>query len=439
MDWSLTLTVIIGGLLLLMMLGMPIAFTFLLVTSIGVLLLQGGGDAFQQVVIGMISSVTSFALVPIPLFIFMGSILWHTNLGRQAVDALDKLLGRLPGRLALLTMASGGVFSALSGSTMANTAMLGKMLMPEMLERRYARELSMGPIMAAGGLAMMIPPSALAVVLASIAKLSIAKVLIAAIIPGVLMAVGYTAYIVGRCMLDPKAAPQYETTLATWREAGAALLRDLLPLGIIILAVTGLIVWGVATPTEAAATGALSSLFLAAIYRRLTFRLLKDALYDSLRITVMTFAVLATASGFSQILAYSGASTGLLGAVFSLEVSPVLVVIAMMLLVLVMGCFMDQVAIMLITLPFFMPIINSLGYDPIWFAILMLVNLETALMTPPLGLLLVVMKGVAPPGTTFNEIFRAAVPFVVVNILIIGLLIAFPGIVTATVSRAASN
>tara|TARA_R110000751_G_scaffold95381_7_gene186493 strand:+ start:6204 stop:7523 length:1320 start_codon:yes stop_codon:yes gene_type:complete len=434
MEWLFTFCAILGGLLILMMIGMPIAFAFLLVTSVGVFLLQGGGNAFQQQIISMISSVSSFALVPIPLFILMGTVLWHSNIGKQAIEALDKLLGRLPGRLSLLTMASGSVFSALSGSTMANTALLGKLLLPQMEQRGYSRDLSMGPIMAAGGLAMMIPPSAIAVVLASIAKLSIAKILIAAIIPGLMMAAGYVLYIVVRSMADSKAAPAGSETLSTWSEALSAMARNLLPLGIIIFSVTGLIILGIATPTEAAAMGALSSFLLAALYRRLSVRMMIDSLMDTMRISIMMFAILAGALGFSQILAYSGATTGLLGAVFSWDVQPTLVIVSMMLVVLVLGCFMDQIAIMLITFPFFLPIINSLGYNPIWFAILMLINLETALMTPPLGLLLVIMKGAAPADTSFGDIYKAALPFVVINILVIALLIAFPEMITIPIA-----
>lgn len=435
MDWLATFCIILGGLLFLMMVGMPIAFAFLLITAAGVLVLQGGGAAFQQLIISMISSVSSFALVPIPLFILMGAVLWHSDLGKQAIDALDKLLGRLPGRLSLLTMASGSVFSALSGSTMANTAMLGKLLLPQMEERGYRRDLSMGPIMAAGGLAMMIPPSAIAVVLASIAKLSIAKILVAAIIPGLMMALGYVLYIVGRSLADRSSAPAgHDEEVATWFEALSAMAKSLLPLGIVVFAVTGLIVLGIATPTEAAAMGALSSIFLAALYRRLSIRMMRHSLYDTLRISVMTFAILAGALGFSQILAYSGATTGMLSAVFSLDVQPTLIVVAMMAVVLVLGCFMDQIAIMLITFPFFLPIIHSLGYDPIWFAILMLINLETALMTPPLGLLLVIMKGAAPADTSFGEIYKAALPFVLINIAVLGILIAFPDVITAPIS-----
>jgi tripartite ATP-independent transporter DctM subunit len=434
MDWIVPLFGILGSVLLLMAIGVPVAFAFFIVTAGGVFVFQGGGMAFQQFVLNMSSSVSSFSLVPIPLFIFMGAVLWHTKLGQQAVDALEKWLGRVPGRLSLLSVGSGTVFSALSGSTMANTAMLGSLLMPEMRRRGYSKALSAGPIMASGGLAMMIPPSALAVILASIGKISVAKVLVAAIIPGIMMAVAYAAYIVVRAWLRPEEAPAYEVAATTWRDRIVSLVRDLLPLGLIVFAVTGLIVVGVATPTESAALGALSSVLLAAFYGRLSFDLLRKALLDSLGVTVMTFAIMAAATGFSQILAFSGATRGLLETVLGFDVSPLMLVIGMQIVVLILGCFMEQIAIMLITLPIFIPIVIGLALDPVWFAIIMLVNLETALMTPPFGLLLFVMKGVAPKDVSFTDLYWSALPFILCNILVMALLIAFPQLVTFTVS-----
>jgi tripartite ATP-independent transporter DctM subunit len=434
LTWYVSLSLILGGVVFVMALGVPVAFAFLIVTAIGVYALQGGGGAFLQLILSIYSSVSSYALVPIPLFILMGVVLWHSNIGQQAVDAIDKWIGRVPGRLSLLTIASGSVFSALSGSTMANTAMLGSLLMPQMTKRGYSRGMSMGPIMAGGGLAMMIPPSALAVILASIGKISIAKVLIAAIVPGVLMAVLYTIYIVTRAVRRPHEAPTYAIPATTTGAKLLAVAKYLLPLGLIIFSVSGLIVLGVATPNEAAALGAISSLLLAAAYRKLTWSLLKKSLLDSVKITAMTFAIMAAATGFSQILAFSGATRGLLDAVLGLQVSPIVLVIGMNLIVFFLGCFMDQIAIMLITLPIFMPIINSLGLDPVWFAIIMLVNLETALMTPPFGLLLFIMKGVAPPDTTFAQIYASAMPYVLLNILAMTVLIAFPSLVSGVLA-----
>ena len=430
MEWVAALVLIIGGSLFLMGLGVPVAFSFFLVSLLGVAILQGGGRAFHQLVLSIYSSVGTFTLAPVPLFVLMGEVLWHSRLGQQALDAIDKCMGRMPGRLSVLTVAAGTVFSALSGSTMANTAMLGTFMMPELERRGYARSIAIGPIMASGGLAMMIPPSALAVILASVANLSIAKILVAAIVPGLMMAALYVVYIVGRCFAQPSIAPTYDVRVVPWSERLSAVVRNLLPLGFIIFLVSGLIVLGVATPTESAALGALGSFVLAAVYRRLNWEMIKKAVSGSMRITVMMFAIMAAAIGFSQLLAYSGATRGLLEWVLSADVSPLALIIAMQVVVLVLGCFMEQIAIMLITLPIFMPLVSKLGFDPIWFGVLMLVNLETALMTPPFGLLLFVIKGVAPKGTTMKEIYLSGAPFVIANILVTAILIAYPELIT---------
>ena len=205
MEWWLLLIVILGGLILLLVTGMPVAICFILINLVGVLILQGGGRPFHSVILSMYSSVNSFVLLPVPLFILMGEILWHSRIAFRAINVLDSLLGRTPGRLSILTVLSGTVFSSLSGSTMANTAVLGTMLLPDMEKRGYKRPMSIGPILASGGLAWVIPPSALAVILAAIAKLSIGRMLIAAMIPGLIMAVLYMAYIVVRCQ-DPARA-----------------------------------------------------------------------------------------------------------------------------------------------------------------------------------------------------------------------------------------
>lgn len=432
MDWIFPLSAILGGLLLVMALSVPIAFSFLLVTIIGAFLLQGSG-ALHQLTLSIVSSIGSFSVVAIPLFVLMGVILWHSRLGEEALDALDKCMGRLPARMSFLTIGAGSVFSALSGSTMANTAMLGTMLYPDLRRRGYAHDLSAGVIIASGGLAMMIPPSALAVILAAIGKISVAKVLIGAIIPGLMMAGLYAVYIVGRAILSPGAAPYYAVDPTPWRAKILAIARDIAPLGLIVFSVTGLIVLGTATPTEAAALGSISSLLLVTLKGRMSWKLLQDSLVETMQITVMAFAIIGMATAFTQILAYSGASSGLLKSILGLDVSPLLLIILMQVIVFLLGCFMEQIAIMLITLPLFLPIILAAGYDPVWFGILMLVNLETALMTPPLGLLLMVMKGIAP-DLTFARITLAVVPFVICNIIVMALLIAYPELVTSVLS-----
>jgi tripartite ATP-independent transporter DctM subunit len=429
MEWWLILLIIFGALIALLAAGVPVAFAFLIINIAGAAILQGGAGGFQQLIHSIYGSVTSFSLLPIPLFVLMGEILWQTNIAARALSALDKLLGRVPGRLSLLTVTSGTVFAALSGSTIANTAMLGSLLLPELNKRGYAKDLSMGAIMASGALAMLIPPSALAVIFAVIAKISIGKVLIALIVPGLLLAALYAIYIISRAVSDPMAAPGYEVQTATLGEKLKGLLLHVAPLSFIVFMVIGIMFLGVATPTESAAFGCVGSIALAAAYRDLNWKRFRDSIMGTLRISAMMLAIMACAIGFSQLLAFSGGSRGLLEYVLSFNASPIMLFILMQLILLVLGCFMEQIAIMLITLPIFMPIINSAGIDPIWFAVVCLINLEVALMTPPFGLLLFVMKG-AVPQVKMQEIYRAALPFIMIDILVIGLLIMFPGIVT---------
>lgn len=430
MDWALTLVIIFGSLLFLLAIGLPVAFAFILVTFGGILFFHGANPgAYLQFILSIESSLRTFTLLPIALFVLMGEVLWQSNIASNALAAIDKWIGRVPGRLSLLTVCSGTVFSALSGSTMANTAILGKLLLPDMLRRGYKPEMSMGPIMASGGLAMLIPPSALAVVYATIAQVSIGGLLLALILPGLLLAAGYVAYIILRCWWNPSLAPRDESIkIASWGEATWELAVYVAPLSIIIFCVVGVIFIGIATPTEAAALGSVASIVLAAAYGGLTWRRMFDAIEGTALITGTMLIIIASAVGFSQILAYSGASRGLLTFVVGLSVDPVMIVLLMMLLVLILGCFMEQISIMLITLPIFTPILKAASVDPIWFAVMMLINLEMALMTPPFGLLLFIMKGVAPPEVSMKQIYVSAAPYLVINGLIILLILWQPRI-----------
>ena len=425
-DWWIPLTTILGAVMVLLAWGIPVAFAFVIINILGVLILQGGGAAFNTFTASMYASVTSFTLLPITLFILMGEILWHSGVAFRAIDVLDKLLGRLPGRLSILAVASGTVFSSLSGSTMANTALLGTMLLPDMERRGYKTPMSIGPIIASGGLAMIVPPSSLAVILAAIGKLSIGRLLVAALIPGLIMAVLYVVYIVVRCKLQPELTPAYEVQRVPILERLKGIVLYLMPLGLIVFLVTGVIVIGVATPTEAAAMGCMGSFIVAAAYGGLSRDVVIKALTGTVRISVMMFAILIGAIGFSQIMAYSGATRGLLQAVGNLDIHPLLLIICMQLIILVLGTFMEQVSIMLITLPLYIPIVKFLGYDPIWFGVLMLINLEMALTTPPFGMLLFVMKGVAPIGTKMKAIYLAGLPFLICDLIALIIVLLVP-------------
>ncbi len=311
MSWELLLLLILGGAVVLMLLGMPVAFCFMVVNLIGIFLLWGGANGLEQLTYSIADSVTTFTLMPVPLFILMGELIFLSGIASVLIEVLDKWLGRLPGRLSLLSVGTGTLFSTLTAVSMASVAMLGETLTPEMEKRGYKRSMSIGPILAAGGLAHMIPPSDLGVILGAVGQISIGKILMAIIFPGLLLASLYTAYIIIRCWVQPSVAPAYEVSPTPLSEKVVTTARYVLPTAIIIFLVIGLIFLGIVTPTEAAASGALGAFILTVLYKRLNWEVLKKSIAGTLRITVMVFMILVGSKAFSQILAFSGATTGL--------------------------------------------------------------------------------------------------------------------------------
>ena len=430
MEWYYIIAIILGPLFVLMIAGLPVAFAFLAVNIVGSFVLMGGLPGVKQLVLNSVDSVSSFTLIPIALFMIMGEAMFRSGIAIELMDTLDKWFGRLRGRLALMAVGGGVLFSTLTGNSMGSIALLGSSLTPEMEKRGYAKQMSLGPILGSSGLAIMIPPSSLAVVLGVIAELSIGRILIGIIIPGLLMAFLYIIYILGRCQLQPHLAPSFDVPKVAIREKLTATATNILPLTFVVFSVVGVIFLGIATPSEAAATGAFSTLLLAAVKRRLTFKVFGDTMFSSANISVMVLLIVSGAVTFSQLLAFTGATYGMIDAVMSIDMSNGSIVFLMILLVILMGMFMGPLPIMLITLPIFIPVVIQFGYDPIWFAAMYLVAIETGATSPPFGAALFVMKAVAPKGTTMGDIYQAAVPFIVCDFLAILLLFFFPQIVT---------
>jgi tripartite ATP-independent transporter DctM subunit len=427
MAWYQILGLLLGLLLVFMALGLPVVFSFFAVNLIGAWLFMGGEIGLMQLVRNAAEAVQSFALMPIPLFIFMGEVMFHTGVAGRAIDAIDKLIARVPGRLSLVAIAGGTTFSALSGSTIANTAMLCSTLLPEMTRRGYHSRISVGPIVAVGGLAMLIPPSALAVLLGSVARIPIGELLVASIIPALILAALFFTYVVVRCSLDPRLAPSYDVAQLSWRERLLPFFKYVLPLLSIFVVVVGSIIGGIATPTESAALGAVASVIAAAAYRRLDRKSFVVSVRETLRLTVMTLFIICGSITFSQIMAFTQASNGLSELVTGAGLSPLMVLLGMLAILFFLGCFMDQVSMMMITAPLFMPVAIALGFDLVWFGVLMLMILEVSLATPPFGMLLFVAKGAAPQ-VSMGEIIASVLPFVVIVLAVVGLLIAAPGL-----------
>jgi len=376
----------------------------------------------------MMESLTSFSLLPVPLFVLMGEVMFHSQLGFKAIDVMDHWIGKIPGRLALLAILGGATFSTMSGSTLATTAILGSMLVPDMQKRGYHKSMSIGPVMGSGGLSMLIPPSALAILLAALNQVSVGGLLIAGILPGCLIAFFYAAYVVIRCLLQPHLAPSFEVPNLSFGEKLRATLIHVVPLGLIIFLVIGLIFLGIATPSEAAALGALGTIFLAAAYGKMGWETLKKSIMGTVRVTSMMFMIIVGSMTFSQIMAFSGASAGLIQLVTGLDLPPMMVLISMQVILLFLGCFMDNLSMVMIAIPIFLPIVNALHFNTLWFSLIMLINMEMANTTPPFGLLLFVMKGVAPKGTTMGDIYKAGVPFLLCDATAMVLVMIFPQI-----------
>lgn len=427
MEWYTILLLIFGGLLIILATGLPVAFCFLALNIVGSYLLWGGMNGLFQMVHSVYTSVTSFTLLPVLMFVLMGEILFHSGMAFNAVHVVDKWLGKVPGRLCLVAIGAGTLFSSLSGSSMGTTAMLGTTMLPEMRRNGYSYSISIGSCMS-GGLAMIIPPSALAVVLASICQISVGKILVGGIIPGLCLAAMYALYIVGRCVLQPSLAPnpkaQVDTT--TLREKIIFTIIHFFPLAVIIFLVVGLIFLGIATPTESSAIGALASLVIAGISGKLKKSVIIGILSGTLKIISMMFMILAGSLAFSQILAYSGATAGLVEITSTLTIPPIMVLLVMQAVILVLGTFMEPVAIMMISMPIFMPVVKNLGFNEIWFALITLISMEISMKTPPFGFLLFVMKVIVPPSVDIVKIYKAVFPFIVIDIIGILLIMAFP-------------
>ena len=474
MEWYLALLLLLGTVCTAMFLGLPVALAFFAANVLGTFLFINGDVGLVFMPMEFNNAIT-FALAPVALFLLMGEILLHTGVAFKAIGAIDRLISRVPGRLSIVSIVGGTVFSSLSGSTIANTAILGSVLLPDMIKRGYKPSIAMGPIMAVGGIAMLIPPSALAVLLASIAEQSVAQLLIAGIIPGILMAVLFFTYVIVRCTLDPTLAPSYDPDHTGLDQpitlsinfgkktvfAGAyngGLRRPLnrilpfflyiLPLFIIFVVVVGSIFFKIAAPTEAAAMGsvaALAACYFFKLFKNIvkisgiegadfTWRAIWKSLMETAKINTMILFIIAGSLVFSQALSNSGATDGLLQAVSAWELSQLQIVIIMVLVLLFLGAFMDQVSMLLLTLPFFLLGSQSFqvvfNIDVVWLMVLMLITMEISLLTPPFGLLLYVMKGIAPFGVTIGDVVKSALPFILIELAVLALLIAIPEVAT---------
>jgi tripartite ATP-independent transporter DctM subunit len=409
--WQLSL-LIFGALTVLLLSGIPVAFAFIAINIVGGLFYLGGVDGLPQLARSGISAITNFSLTPIPFFLLMGELLLHTGVAMKAIDAFDGLISRVPGRLAVIAVVAGTVFSAISGSTVATTALLGSVLLPQMLARGYHPHMGIGPIMAIGGVDALIPPSAITVLFGSLASISVSGLLLGGVLPGVFLSILFVGYIVIKAWRNPSLAPPFQHAEVHGWQRWRPVVVYVTPLVAIFLVVILAMTQGWATPTEAAAIGALATVVVCALYRSLTLKTFVQAMMGTAAVSGMILFIIVGATTFSQILVFTGATNGMVNLIQG------------------QGFSASTVIIMLITLPFFMPIVQQYGIDPVWFGVMFMICMQLGLLTPPFGTLLFTMRSVAPPSITTADIYRAVLPYVGFGMLMLVLVFLFPGIAT---------
>lgn len=429
MTWWVALSAGIGLLLTLLILGVPIFVSFLILNVVGILVILGP-SGFGMFANSIFATGTINALAAVPLFILMGEVLFRSGAMEVLFDSMDRLVGRIRGRQYVLCILLSAILGALSGAAMAVAGLLGRSLFPTMLKRGYDRRLSAGTILAGASLDPIIPPSVLAILIATIAQISTGKLLVAGIMPGILLTAMFLAYVLIRLKLNPGLAPDVSAD-DTGKQQGSVFMAlvNMLPSALIFFLVMGLVMLGIATPTESAATGVFGSLLLAAGYKRLSWQLVREALVSAVTVAALLLLVMCCAVMFSQLLTLTGAARKLGEIVVAMELSPWLMLFVMMLVPFILFMFLDQVALMLVLIPIYTPLLKVYGFDEIWFYTLFLVVATVGGLTPPFGYTLFALKSAAPT-VPMSEIFRASWPFVWIIVLGLVLMAVFPQIIT---------
>lgn len=430
MEWWVILLLGLGLLLLLFMIGVPIFISFLVINIVGVLVVLGQ-PGFGMVANSIFETTTIAALAAIPLFILMGELLFRSGTVDILFNSVDTVLGRVKGRQYVLSIILSTIFGALSGAAMGVAAMMGRTLYPGMMARKYDSKLSIGTILAGASLAPIIPPSVLVIIIGTLSNTSIAALLIAGVVPGLLLSSMFLIYTLGRVYTNPELSGSAETEVATRPSIGDkiwAIIR-VSPFAVIIFCVMGFILLGVATPSESAATGVLGALLTAAFYRRLNWKMISESVASAASITSMILVIMASSKMFSQLLAFTGSTGELTQLVTTLGLPPYAMLFIMMLIPFFLCMFIDQVALMLVVIPIYQPLIKLLDFDPVWFWLLMLLNVTVGGITPPFGYTMFAFKGAAA-NVPIADIFRATWPFVGIFLVGMFLIAAFPGLAT---------
>ncbi|MCG6659104.1 TRAP transporter large permease subunit [Halomonas campisalis] len=424
----LTITAIMFlSMLVLMAMGAPLALA-LMISGMGSAYMMFGPGGLDLLLASAHSAMANFLLVSLPLFIFMGLVLEKSGITDDLFGMIHKLMGSVPGGLGVGTVLICALIAAMAGVSGAATVSLGIIALPAMLKRGYHKRLVTGTIMAGGALGFLIPPSVLMIVYAFLARESVGKLFAAGLMPGLMLAGIYMAYILIRCRFNPELGPATPPEERFTTKEKLQSLRHILAPGLLVVTVLGSIIGGITSPSEASAVGAGGALLIAAARGKLSWKLLRYVMLNTTQITGMLIWIAIAAVFFSRIYMGLGAGMVISDMVEDFALSPYAVIIFMLLSFFVLGMFLDDFAILFITVPLYVPIVRELGFDPIWFAVLFILSMQSAYLTPPFGYNLFYMRSVAPKSITIVDIYRSALPFVGLQILGLALIVAFPSI-----------
>ena len=411
-------------LLCLLLLGVPIAFAMGASGLVGILVLEGPAAAMAQAALVPWAEARSFVLVTIPLFVLMGQLVFHTGLATELYDGLRAWIGWIPGGMAIASVLACGAFGAVTGSSIATVATMGAIVMPEMERFGYDRRLATGALAASGTLGILIPPSVIFIFYGVMTETSIGALFIAGIIPGILTAAMFSAIIYFRCLVRPELGPP--GPVGSWRERLDAVKR-LGPILALFVLVIGGIYGGIFTPTEAAGIGCAGVLVAAFPRRRLNLKDVRKALEDTVLISVMLLAIIIGGYVFARLMAVTEITESLVGLLVAMDLGRAGFLFVLVLLYLALGAMLDVFGMLVLSIPFVMPVVLALGIDPVWFGVFVVIMAEVALVTPPIGANVFVMRRIAP-DVPMEDIFWGVAPFVLGEFVIILLLVLFPQI-----------
>lgn len=428
MEWYIILAILVTSLTLLLFMGLPVAFSLGFLSIICAFIFWPGLSGIYGLVLQGYNHMSSYTLVCVPLFIFMAEVVMFSRMGTDTYEVADRFLRGLPGGLGVTSTVFGAIFGAICGASTAGTATVGLLSLPEMTTRGYKHGFAGAIVAFAGALSILIPPSVIFILYGVLANESIGGLFLGGFVPGIIMTLLAVLYITIRVKVNPSIAPR-DTNRFTWKEKFSSIWK-VWALFAVVLVLLGTIYTGVATPTEASAVGSFVVFVIALLKKSLNFEILAKSLLATVRTTAMIGWIIIGATSFGYVIIYSGCAAQLTNWIISLNVPTFLVVFILMIGYLIMGMFLDPAAIVMMTTPIILPLLHALNINILWFGVLVTINMCAGNISPPMGLNLYIVKGLMPDEIDFSDLFKAAVPFIIVDVITILLVMVFPALAT---------